>query len=202
MKSTSTKDRILDVATDLFSRQGFSAVSIRDITRAVGIKESSLYNHFTSKDAILAEILGRFRQEFAGMFVPFEQMEALLPSVEPEQFLQGGIMRFKAYLDRPHTEQLWRIVSMEQFREPAARAIISEQMIDESLALVERIFAWYIAHGKIRPIDPRVLATEYQYPIFAMLTHYAMLRFDGRDTTDLERRMEEHIVFFLNAIRS
>lgn len=198
----STKERILEVATDLFSHQGFSAVSVRDITRAVGIKESSLYNHFPSKDAILAEILARGGQEFAGIFAPVEQLEALFPHVEPEQFLRNGIQRFKAYLDRPRVEQVWRIVSMEQFREPAARAIIWEQMIEGSLRLVEHALAWYIAHGKLKPLDPRVLASEYQYPVFAMLTHYAMLKFDGKDTTDLERRLEEHIRFFMDAIRS
>lgn len=38
-----TKQRILDVSLELFSQNGFSAVSIRDICRQVQIKESSVY---------------------------------------------------------------------------------------------------------------------------------------------------------------
>ena len=40
-----TKQKILDVALDLFSQNGFSAVSIRDICKVVDIKESSVYYH-------------------------------------------------------------------------------------------------------------------------------------------------------------
>ena len=36
-----TKQRILDVSLELFSQNGFSAVSIRDICRQVQIKESA-----------------------------------------------------------------------------------------------------------------------------------------------------------------
>lgn len=41
-----TKDNIIEQALRLFSAKGFEAVSVRDIARAVGIKESSLYYHF------------------------------------------------------------------------------------------------------------------------------------------------------------
>ena len=44
-----TKQRILDVSLELFSQNGFSAVSIRDICRQVQIKESSVYYYFKSK---------------------------------------------------------------------------------------------------------------------------------------------------------
>ena len=47
-----TKQRILDVSLELFSQNGFSAVSIRDICRQVQIKESSVYYYFKSKQAI------------------------------------------------------------------------------------------------------------------------------------------------------
>ena len=48
-----TKQRILDVSLDLFSRSGFSAVSIRDICGQVQIKESSIYYYFKNKQALL-----------------------------------------------------------------------------------------------------------------------------------------------------
>ena len=48
-----TKQRILDVSLELFSQNGFSAVSIRDICRQVQIKESSVYFAYSrTKQAI------------------------------------------------------------------------------------------------------------------------------------------------------
>ena len=50
----STRDRILEAALDLFSRQGFAASSMRQIAAEVGMRASSLYNHFPGKDAIFS----------------------------------------------------------------------------------------------------------------------------------------------------
>ena len=52
-----TKEKIFDVALDLFSQKGFDAVSVREIAREVGIRESSIYNHYKSKEAILDAII-------------------------------------------------------------------------------------------------------------------------------------------------
>lgn len=48
---------ILDAAALLFGRHGYGAVSLRMIAEAAGIKAGSIYYHFASKDAIIAEIL-------------------------------------------------------------------------------------------------------------------------------------------------
>ena len=55
-----TQDRrgvILASAAELFARKGISATTVREIADAVGILSGSLYHHFESKDAIVAEIL-------------------------------------------------------------------------------------------------------------------------------------------------
>ena len=51
--NTSECDKIKLVALDLFSRYGFAGSSVRHIAKEVGIRESAIYNHFSSKDAIL-----------------------------------------------------------------------------------------------------------------------------------------------------
>ena len=56
----STKQRILTEAIRLFAADGYEAVSVERIARAVGIKAPSLYKHYRSKrdifDSILREI--------------------------------------------------------------------------------------------------------------------------------------------------
>lgn len=48
---------ILDTAARLFSEEGYSAVSLRDIAGACGMKAASLYYHFASKEEIVVEVL-------------------------------------------------------------------------------------------------------------------------------------------------
>ena len=55
-----TKEKILETSLDMFARFGYTAVSIRDICKQVGIKESSVYYHFKNKQSILDELINRF----------------------------------------------------------------------------------------------------------------------------------------------
>lgn len=59
-----TKQRILDTSITLFAERGFEACTMRDIAAAVGIKAPAIYNHYESKDDVIAaameHILGRF----------------------------------------------------------------------------------------------------------------------------------------------
>jgi AcrR family transcriptional regulator len=55
--ATPTRERILYEASQLFARQGFHATTTREIAKAVGIRQPSLFHHFASKDAILQALL-------------------------------------------------------------------------------------------------------------------------------------------------
>jgi len=55
-----TKEKIIYESLNLFSTKGFDAISVRDIANAVGIKASSLYNHFKNKQDIFDTIIERY----------------------------------------------------------------------------------------------------------------------------------------------
>jgi AcrR family transcriptional regulator len=54
-----TKTRILDAAEELFADNGFTATSLRMITASAGVNLAAVNYHFGSKEALLAEVLGR-----------------------------------------------------------------------------------------------------------------------------------------------
>lgn len=47
---------LLEVATELFARQGYHAVGIDEIGAAAGVTGPAVYRHFQNKDAILREL--------------------------------------------------------------------------------------------------------------------------------------------------
>jgi AcrR family transcriptional regulator len=59
--SSATRDRILDVAMELFSEQGFRGTSITDIETAAGLTPGAggIYHHFRTKDSLLEAGLKR-----------------------------------------------------------------------------------------------------------------------------------------------
>lgn len=52
-----TKDTVRREALRLFARKSYSAVSMKEIAKAVGVQASAIYNHFPSKQAILADLM-------------------------------------------------------------------------------------------------------------------------------------------------
>ncbi|MGF1659140.1 MAG: TetR/AcrR family transcriptional regulator [Rubrimonas sp.] len=55
--SAETRQRILNGAYALFYRQGFERTGVDAVAVAAGVTKRTLYNHFASKDDLLAEVL-------------------------------------------------------------------------------------------------------------------------------------------------
>src|SRR5271154_6940552 len=53
------KERILQTADRLFYLEGIRAIGVDTIAAAIGISKRTLYNHFPSKDALIAAYLER-----------------------------------------------------------------------------------------------------------------------------------------------
>jgi AcrR family transcriptional regulator len=55
-----TRERALGVALDLFSREGYDAVSMREIAEELGVSKAALYHHFASKEEIARELISGY----------------------------------------------------------------------------------------------------------------------------------------------
>ena len=66
-KGQKTKEAIKDEALNLFSTLGFAGGSVRDIGKKAGVRESALYNYFSSKEAILIELINDAKKDSVGI---------------------------------------------------------------------------------------------------------------------------------------
>lgn len=57
--STPKRDRLLDIAADLFYRDGFRAVGIDTLLAEAGLAKMTLYHHFSSKEELIVAALER-----------------------------------------------------------------------------------------------------------------------------------------------
>lgn len=54
------RDELLGLAAGMFAERGLRATTVRDIADAAGILSGSLYHHFSSKEAMVDEVLRSF----------------------------------------------------------------------------------------------------------------------------------------------
>jgi AcrR family transcriptional regulator len=59
LKGLRTRERIIDAAEALFAERGYEGTTLRDVARAAGLQNPSLYNHFSSKDSLYVAVLER-----------------------------------------------------------------------------------------------------------------------------------------------
>ena len=64
MKPETRKEEITKVAAALFKEKGYKAVTMIDIATEMGMKAASLYNHISSKQDLLQDIVIKLAEEF------------------------------------------------------------------------------------------------------------------------------------------
>jgi AcrR family transcriptional regulator len=197
-----TKEKIFEVSLDLFSQRGYDAVSIREIAREVGIRESSIYNHYKSKEAILDAIIDYFMSELASSSLPEEEMEKLME--KPELFFEVGAKAFIGRMSAPNTEKIWRLISIELYHNEKIREFFKKELLEVPLVSWEEIFTKMMEKGVIKQVDPKVLAYEYFSFAIYLLFEYFVLNYGETDETFMEvvwERMSNHAQFILDAVK-
>ncbi|MDP3034017.1 MAG: TetR/AcrR family transcriptional regulator [Methanobacteriaceae archaeon] len=201
--SKPTKAKIFDVSIDLFSEKGFDAVSIREIGRGVGIRESSIYNHYSSKEAILDTILDYFIKEMDETGIPEEQMEILLDQ-SPEMFYQAGSKMFEERMHDPKMIKIWRLLLIEMYHNSKIKEFFLKELIETPIQAWTQIFTAMIEKNIIKPVDPERLAREYfSYAIYLLIENFVLKYPDEPEKflREMFDDMEEHMQFILNSVK-
>ncbi len=190
-----TKEKILDTALALFSQRGYNGVSVRDIARAVGIRESSIYNHFESKKAIFDGIVDFCVQHSEAYFraraLPFDKGDdaSIYQGVGMEQLQELIERTFRFFFDDPWNTRFRRLLLVSQYAEPRCREIFRQLYRDKCIAVQAYVFEALIEAGEIRREDPAAVAAEFHGPMFMWI-----LTCDSFE--EIQAAIREHVAQF------
>lgn len=200
---SATKQKILEVAVDLFSKKGFNGVSVREIARNVGIKESSLYNHYQNKDDILVKIFDYYETEIEKATPSEEYLAEKINSLPVNEFWEKGMTNFQRATQKPLMQKISKIVLLEMFKNERARDIALNELFRRQQKLVETIFGLMQKRNMVKQdLDPEFLAAEYAYGLLAMQFEYDILRNWSLATDKVRRKMFDHIKFISEYAKS
>ena len=194
-----TRTRIIDATIKLSSEYGLSGLSIRRITKEAGIKESSLYNHFRSKESLLNAILDEAERELKSWTLPVEAIDKTLLANGPEGFLHKGLLRYKEYWDDPRRARIWSLMMMEQYRNDRVASIILVET-ERIIRFNEAAFRRMVERGFVRPYNSRFLSELFSHTMLSLHREYAVRVLHNRNPDEIEHRMLEWIRHFVDMI--
>ena len=125
MKQEDTKQRILNMALELFSAKGHDSVSVGEIAKAVGIKAPSLYNHFPSKqaifDAIVESTAVQYESDTDKIDIHVQDVQKDIPifaKTTEDALFEKVRQIFEYSLHNETISRFRRMMTIEQFRSP------------------------------------------------------------------------------------
>jgi AcrR family transcriptional regulator len=188
-----TKQKITQVAIELFSKRGFHETSVRDIAKKTGIRVSSLYSHFLSKDEILGAILDWYQTQVNQIRIPSGKLESVIDGIPPKDLLMAGFRRIKAVTGSTLMEKVIRILLMEMYRNSRVREFYLKWYFKENHHSVQRVFQKMAEKGMVRGGSPEALSRLYNALLNHCYLEYFLYKASGEDTSDLERRLYAHM---------
>ncbi|MDO5810314.1 MAG: TetR/AcrR family transcriptional regulator [Methanobrevibacter sp.] len=201
---TDNKQKIFDISIDLFSRFGYNGVSIRQIASKVGIKESSIYNHYNSKEAILDSILNYYIERMLAQDIPLDDASANL-DVGFDYFYQMGLNAFAMQLKDEKMSKITRIILIESYHNERINDFLKKSILEDAIKGWIALFELMKSKKLIREdADSLQLAESfYKYGLFLLYEHY-IINYPEDDEIFVERLCEKsknHIELLFESVR-
>lgn len=193
LESASTKERILQVAEEMFARNGFAGARTRDIAEQAGINISTLHFHWKSKEELYLGVHQRLlslRAQLAEDIFAFVERKPASPAAW-EETVQVVVDKMFAFF-RVHRHAA-RLASHRLLETEAPDAAL-QQGRSFLLAVTERL----------RTLMPKQLARRIDVELTVLTVNAFMLQYfthpaafgrllGERDPDALEQRVQRHV---------
>ncbi|SDX93526.1 TetR/AcrR family transcriptional regulator [Eubacterium barkeri] len=192
-----TKERILRIALDLFSRDGYEAVSVSAIAKELKMTKSALYKHYKSKRDIFDNILARMSQmdiEGAKHYdMPegtFEEMEEVYNRTPIENIKIYTESQFRHWTEDEFSSNFRKMMTLEQYRNSEMSQLYQQYFVSGPLQYMEDLFN-KMSNGTE---NAKLRALHFYAPVFTLYSLY-----DGAiDKGQVFALLQKHIAHFTN----
>lgn len=196
-----TKERILDIALELFAQNGYLGTSMSDIAKQLGFTKAALYKHYTSKQEILDQIVERMNR------MDYERAEEYeMPETEPDGFAEAymhtpiekiriySLAQFDHWTKETFSANFRKMLTLEQYRDPKLAQLHHDYLAGGPLEYMAAIFR------KLADSDEEAmqLALDFYGPMYLLYSVY-----DGaEDKASVAPLLDAHIRRFIEKVES
>ena len=143
---TARRNQILDAATTVFAEKGFHRATIKDIARAAGIADGTIYTYFSSKTEVLLGILNRLNESTE------REMQFALGSEQDVRAFFKAYVRQRISLIWPNAE-VFRAVLPEMLVNAELRDLYYQQVLVPTFRVAEHYFLAQMEEGQLCKVD-------------------------------------------------
>lgn len=150
-----TKKKVFDTAIELFATKGFENVSLRDIGDAVSITQSTIYNHFASKQELLDIIYDYYVEHFNDNLKPVEEMKGMLADVSKLELCNAIMFTFESTDEEKYKRMILitKIIYMRLYQDSRAQDIFLGMMNADCEEYIKEILQYGVSSGVIEAFD-------------------------------------------------
>ena len=191
-----TKERILDIALELFAQNGYLGTSMSDIAKQLGFTKAALYKHYTSKQEILDQIVERMNR------MDYERAEEYeMPETEPDGFAEAymhtpiekiriySMAQFDHWTKETFSANFRKMLTLEQYRDSKLAQLHHDYLAGGPLEYMAAIFRKLTDSDE----DAMQLALDFYGPMYLLYSVY-----DGaEDKASIAPLLDAHIRRFI-----
>ena len=196
-KRTGTKQKILKVATALFSEYGYKGTSVRKIASEIGVKQSALYNHFENKEEIFLEVS---KEIFTTPF-SFDNEDIKQNALKGKAFISKFAQQYKLLTFDKNNEKMFRLLMIELLQNKELREQFMSEFHNKNIKILSEGFFIMMQNSMVRSGDPMIMAYEFISTLFYIRLQVTLLRFDLKSTDILSTQFEKHVDYFWESIK-
>jgi len=200
-EARNTRECILGAAIELFAAQGFAGTSLRQIAQVVGIKESAIYAHFESKEALCKAIFEQFGPPVAILDEFLGADPSAIAQLEPEAVLREMARRVIARWDEPRARLFLCLTLREGPVEATSGSSFLHLTKKQVLEQLTPIMQQWMEQGLIRrDFPPDHLVWELFAPLVVIRISYWHAQATEAEREAGHRRADLHIEYFLHNV--
>jgi len=154
-----TRERILRAAADVFAEKRYLRATTRALAAAAGVNEVTLFRHFGNKLNLLAAVV----HEWSGLPDLVAILEGQLTGDYCHDMLRFGHALHTMFAGR---RSAMRLVLCEAAQVPELQRVLGQTPLQIRQALAGYL-RQQIAAGRVRPLDPEVMAQAFFGLFFA-----------------------------------
>jgi AcrR family transcriptional regulator len=171
------RKEILNAAMRCYSKKGYHATTMDDITRESGLTKGGIYWHFKSKWEIFIEMLREHKKVHLALWDRIDRI-----GVKRDALIEGGLLFLKEYIDNEWLFNVNKELAIEATRNVEVREELVS-MYDEIKGNIRRQFLKGYEQGLTRELDLESTAIILVAVVEGILNHY----WQSGKTLDYER---------------